>query len=96
MTSDLYKTNELFRSLILTLPQFLTKVKDNLFLPSAGLPHFTTGIWKNWGRDTFISFKGCFIIPGFYKEARSLLLHYASYLRHGLIPNLLEPSRYNC
>jgi len=39
-------------------------------LTSAGLPHFTIGIWKNWGRDTFISFKGCFMIPGFFEEGK--------------------------
>ena len=52
-------------------------------------------MWKNWGRDTFIAFKGCFIIPGFYQEGKNIILHYAAYLRHGLIPNLLEPSRFN-
>ena len=92
---EYFKNNNLYRSLLITLPQFMTSNDNRLYLVSAGLPHFSTGVWKNWGRDTFISFKGVFIISGLYKQGRELILHYASYLRHGLIPNMLEPSRYN-
>ena len=43
-----------------------------------------------WGRDTFISLKGLFLIPGLFQEAKAILLNYASVMRHGLIPNLLD------
>lgn len=66
---------------------------------SAGLPHFSNGWARCWGRDTFISFKGILLIPGHFEEAKEVLLQFASCLRHGVLPNLLDKGinpRYNC
>jgi glycogen debranching enzyme len=61
---------------------------------SAGLPHFTTEYARVWGRDVFISLRGLMLLPGHYEIARSHLVAFASTLKHGLLPNLLDHGRY--
>ena len=103
---DIINFSSFSRLLLDAVPQFngyveSSRFKHNTEYPynklslSAGLPHFSAEYMRCWGRDTFISFKGLFLIPGLYDEARSILINYASVMRHGLIPNLLD-SGINC
>ena len=100
---DLEKKGEFFKCLLVANLQFMGYIESSKFLNnsntilennnlsiSAGLPHFSTEYMRCWGRDTFISFKGLLLIPGFFKEAKQILINFASTMRHGLIPNLLD------
>ena len=60
----------------------------------AGLPWFT-----DWGRDTMIAFTGLTLCTKRFKEAEEILLTFARYIRHGIVPNMFPddnmPPLYN-
>lgn len=67
--------------------------KDTIGSMAAGLPHFSTHHMRCWGRDVFISLRGLLLLTGRFQEAKAHIKAFASVLKHGLVPNLLDAGR---
>ena len=87
--------DEFANQLVLASDQFLTyRESTKMMTVLAGLPWFT-----DWGRDTMIAFTGLTLCTRRFREAEEILLTFAQYIHHGIVPNMFPddnmPPLYN-
>lgn len=79
-----YEADEFANTLVIAADQFLAyRSSTQLKTVLAGLPWFT-----DWGRDTMIAFSGLTLVTRRFAEAREILLTFAKYIHHGMVPNM--------
>ena len=86
--TELVKTadcqDEFSEILTIAANQFLShRESTGLTTVLAGLPWFT-----DWGRDTMIAFTGLVLSTGRFDKAEEILLTFAKYVDHGMVPNM--------
>ena len=81
---------KILNQLLSSVPQFFSE--GGL---SAGLTHYCTAEWKEWGRDAFVSLPGLLLTTKRFQEARILLLGYAALIKDGMIPSIKKQRVYN-
>lgn len=77
-------TDSFANQLVLASDHFLChRESTGLKTVLAGLPWFT-----DWGRDTMIAYTGLTLCTGRNQEAKEILLTFARYIHHGIVPNM--------
>jgi glycogen debranching enzyme len=100
MSKDIQNGSEFLQSLALVSIQQTGVMNSTSLYPkkqvpclAAGLPHFSVEYMRCWGRDVFISLRGLLLGTGRFEDAKEHILAFASVMKHGLIPNLLDGGR---
>ena len=76
--------DEFSETLTIAANQFLShRESTGLTTVLAGLPWFT-----DWGRDTMIAFTGLVLSTKRFDKAEEILLTFAKYVDHGMVPNM--------
>lgn len=100
LSAEIQTGNLFVQRLALTSYQMVGEMRSTSLSPfkavecmAAGLPHFSYDYMRCWGRDVFISTRGLLLATGRFDDAKNHILNFASTLKHGLIPNLLDAGR---
>mmetsp|Transcript_21127 Transcript_21127/g.20959 ORF Transcript_21127/g.20959 Transcript_21127/m.20959 type:complete len:287 (-) Transcript_21127:571-1431(-) len=90
-----FENDSLLEKLCLSISQFWGSISNdphNCTL-AAGLPFLASEESRIFGRDSLIALKGLFLCTSMYKQAKDILLYFASLVKNGLIPNIANQSR---
>ena len=85
------------RNKIKNIRKYLFEKSDDFLIDYNNRKSIVAGYhWFNdWGRDTFISFKGLLLVTKKFDFAKEVLLSWSRQLKNGLIPNELNSKSYN-
>ena len=96
---DIYKNEALInyyspfnQNLLKAIPQFISNNENNNLLFNNF--QFNSELSNNKSilantREIFISFKGIFLIPGLFNEAKNIIIYFSSKIKNGIIPNII-------
>lgn len=84
-------------SVLKEFKNYLMKHSYDFLVEQGGYKSIMAGYhwFGDWGRDTFISFRGLLLVTKRYKFAKDLLDFWASKIKNGLIPNEMSGPSYN-
>ncbi|MCA9385291.1 glycogen debranching enzyme family protein [Candidatus Dojkabacteria bacterium] len=90
-------TTDYVEDALVQLNSLLSREAESFLVKSPTRTSIIAGYhwFEDWGRDTFISFRGLLLTQKKYDEAKEMLLTWAEYMKDGLIPNRPGLDEYN-
>jgi predicted glycogen debranching enzyme len=97
IASDVSRFNSIYTAGDQSLKEFLIVNAREFIVNDGNRTSIIAGYhwFSDWGRDSFIAFKGILLALGRYDQAQSILTDWASYISAGLLPNIATGMNYN-
>ncbi len=97
IASDVSRFNSIYPAGEQSLKEFLVVNAREFIVNDGNRTSIIAGYhwFSDWGRDSFIAFKGILLALGRYDQAQSILTDWASYISAGLLPNIVTGLNYN-